>query len=115
MTRQLERFPWPATFLRAAAPSHPELGKFLGEHGPKVTTRLMTWLGEFGPLGLSRRGIDNGKELLFWEDVQEIKNDGGLITVVKKGKWLSWLKVSVADVPNQVVFWSLVHDVLPGK
>jgi hypothetical protein len=67
---------------------------------------------QFGKLNVDRRGIGNSKETIPWSDVEDLKLNNGVITIRKKGKWLNWSNVTVAETPNIFVFMALVNDVL---
>ena len=63
----------------------------------------------FGPLSLQRqKGIWHGKAFLPWQYVKSVDVVDGYIRIIKYGKWFSWAKVSVASVPNHLIFLAVV-------
>ncbi len=69
----------------------------------------------FGPLSISLQGASNGRELLPWSQIKELRLNRGFVTVRKEGKWLTWSSIRVANVPNIFVFMALVDYVLKGQ
>lgn len=66
----------------------------------------------FGPLGVSQQGISNGRELLPWSEIKEIKFDSEDVKVHQKGKLGSWEKVSIGEIPNLFLLKALTRSVL---
>jgi hypothetical protein len=66
----------------------------------------------FGPLSVSQQGVSNGRELLPWTAIKEIKFDGIEVKVHQKGKLLNWSKVPVGNIPNSFLFLALTRSVL---
>lgn len=66
----------------------------------------------FGPLRVSDQGISNGRELLTWQQVQDIRLERNMIMVKKEDKVRRWPSIQVANVPNVFVFLALVHYIL---
>ena len=63
----------------------------------------------FGQLALKRKeGIWHGKSFIPWQDVKSVDVKDGYIRIVKYGKWFAWAKVSVATIPNHLMFLALV-------
>lgn len=63
---------------------------------------------EFGPLSLSQAGISNGKELLPWQQMKEIRADNGTIVIRKHKTLFRWANVSGAKIPNLAVCLAIV-------
>lgn len=70
---------------------------------------------QFGKLSVDRQGIGNGKEMISWDDVEDVKVNNGTINIRKKGKWLNWSHVSVGETPNVFVFLALVDGVMKQR
>jgi hypothetical protein len=68
----------------------------------------------FGPLSVSQQGVSNGRELLPWAAIKEVKFDGIEVKVHRKGKLFNWAKVPVGSIPNASLFLALTKYVL-GK
>lgn len=62
----------------------------------------------FGPLSVNQQGVSNGKELIGWAQVKDIRLNKGIVTVQKEGKWLNWSSAQVASIPNIFIFLALV-------
>lgn len=69
----------------------------------------------FGVLSLSRVGVEYGDGLLPWSQVAKIDLQDGHVRVHAEGKWLAWANVPVAAIPNFLVFWALVGEILPEQ
>jgi len=64
----------------------------------------------FGQLALQRQhGIWHGKSFIRWQDVKSVDVGNGCIRILKYGKWFAWAKVSVAYVPNYLMFLALLR------
>lgn len=62
----------------------------------------------FGPLSVSQQGISNGRELLPWAAVKEIRVRLGYVRIHQKGvKRSNWTKVKIAHIPNCSLFLAL--------
>lgn len=68
----------------------------------------------FGLLSVSQQGISNGKELLPWSAIKEIKFDREDVKVHQKGRLFNWGKVSIEEIPNLFLLKALTRSVL-GK
>ena len=66
---------------------------------------------DFEKLTLSRHGIGKEKEFLPWSEVKDITLDENnhVLTIQKKGNWLSWFTAPVAEIPNVHVFQALAQ------
>jgi hypothetical protein len=68
----------------------------------------------FGPLSVSQQGVSNGRTLLPWTAIKEIKFEREGVKVHQKGKLLNWGKVSVEEIPNPLLLRALTRSVI-GK
>lgn len=66
----------------------------------------------FGPLRVSAEGISNGRELLPWQQIQDIRLERDMLTVKKQDRLRRWPSIQVANVPNIFIFLSLVRHIL---
>lgn len=69
---------------------------------------------EFGRLNLSQAGISNGKEVIAWNQIKNVKVWRGRLRIEKVGKlqWLGWANtIAVARVPNFWLFTTLVDNI----
>jgi len=66
---------------------------------------------KFGPLTVSREGVGNGKETVPWVDVKDVQIDKhGQLVFTTQGRWLSFAKVPVEEIPNVHVLLALVRQ-----
>ena len=61
---------------------------------------------------MDRYGLTHGQSFLPWEEIEQLKLEQGVIVVSKRGKWFSWGKVGVSQVPNLVAFLVLTNNIL---
>jgi hypothetical protein len=66
----------------------------------------------FGPLHVSAEGISNGRELLPWQQIQDIRLERDMLTVKKQDRVRRWPSIQLANVPNIFIFLSLVRHIL---
>lgn len=66
----------------------------------------------FGKLSLNTRGLAWGDKILSWGEVQGVQINKGYISVKKQGKWLNWVKISVAQIPNLLVALTLMDRII---
>jgi hypothetical protein len=69
----------------------------------------------FGPLTVSHNGISAGDNSLPWNEIQEVRTREGYVSVRRAGKWLSWKRAPVGDIPNYFVFDALVRSILQQR
>ena len=70
---------------------------------------------QFGPLSLDSEGLRSGPErCLSWDEVQDVEIAHGLLLVKQVGKWRSWFKTPISQVPNAHLLLALVQQ-LPEK
>ena len=68
----------------------------------------------FDKLAISRDGLAYGKHQLPWAEVEELKVEGGHVTIRKAGKFFKWADLRVGDVPNFGVFQGVVRALAGG-
>jgi hypothetical protein len=67
----------------------------------------------FGRISLSQQGVSNGKELLPWQQIQELTGKGGFISFQQKGNTpVKWTPVMAHNIPNVSVFVALIDYIL---
>lgn len=59
---------------------------------------------EFGTLGFDQKGVYHFNKSLLWSEVGKVDFNSGNLVISKKGAWGTWLKASVAEIPNAVIF-----------
>jgi hypothetical protein len=70
----------------------------------------------FGPVVISKSGIQVGKKTTPWEEVQQVSIQQGILKVSKKGGgWFSGASASASVIPNLNVLLSLIHQVVGLK
>ena len=67
---------------------------------------------KFGKLSINNQGISNGKEMIPWPQVRDIRINLGYFNINKDGKWLAWSSVMAAHIPNLYVFLGLVDQIV---
>lgn len=83
---------------------------------PKAIERFNAGQGlSFGPLTVDPAGISAGDQSLAWDEIEDVRTRQGVVTVKKAGKWLSWHKVGVSQIPNYFVFDVLVRAILAQR
>jgi len=69
----------------------------------------------FGPLTLSQQGLSNGRELLPWNEVQSVDIKQGQVLVKRVGKTFSWANINIGQIPNVLVFMSMINYARTGR
>lgn len=71
----------------------------------------------FGPVKLNKtEGIQIGKKMYPWEDVEQVAIQKGTLSVKKKGgRWFSGASATAATIPNLEVMLSIVDQVVGLK
>jgi hypothetical protein len=69
----------------------------------------------FGPVRLTENGIDNGKDLLAWDEIEGVKLEHGILSIRKKGLQKDWFSRPIAEMPNARVFLGVVDQLLSGE
>lgn len=65
---------------------------------------------QFGPLGLEAQGIQYGRSLLPWDQVDFVGAEDGKVFVRKKDKTFNWCSVKVEKVPSCCLFLALAKE-----
>jgi hypothetical protein len=69
----------------------------------------------FGPVNVNMQGLNNGKELIPWDQIGKITLQQGTVCIEKEGRVIKWAGVKSADVPNLSVLIALVNYVVQGQ
>jgi hypothetical protein len=70
----------------------------------------------FGPLSLDVEGLSAETEKrLSWDEVQDVKITNGLLIVEQVGKWRSWFKNAIGQIPNAHVLLALAERCRKGE
>jgi Family of unknown function (DUF6585) len=64
----------------------------------------------FGPLAVGPQGIDNGRSILSWDQVLDVRVTAGRVIVLEDSPLLSWCDHRVRDIPNLAIFLALVRS-----
>jgi hypothetical protein len=65
---------------------------------------------DFGPLSVSARGLSSASGSVTWDEVQSVEISQGVVMVNQHGKWFSWSKVAAGDIPNLLLFLTVVDQ-----
>ncbi len=66
---------------------------------------------KFGPIAISRQGLHKGNDILPWDQVKDIQLRKGMVTIDKRGRFMSWASIPVAKIANPIVFLKLLEIV----
>ncbi len=67
----------------------------------------------FGPVAVSKAGIQVGKKVYPWSEVSEVSIHQGILKVSKKGGgWFSGASAAVSTIPNLRVLLSILNQVV---
>ncbi len=70
----------------------------------------------FGPVAISKNGIQVGKKVFPWTDVKEVSLNQGFLKVSKKeGGWFSGANAAASTIPNLHVLLSIINQVVGVK
>jgi hypothetical protein len=69
----------------------------------------------FGPLSISLQGLSNGKEILPWNQQQNLLLNRGYLLARRQGTNHNWAKVAVSRIPNYLVFIKLANYARTGQ
>jgi hypothetical protein len=70
----------------------------------------------FGPVAISKNGIQVGKKVYPWTEVQQVSIERGILRVSKKGGgWFSGAGASATGIPNLNVLLNIIHQVVGLK
>jgi len=62
----------------------------------------------FGKVNVNRQGVNNGKEMIPWDQIDAIEVRSGLIVVQKYGRVMKWSTVREHETPNVYILQNLV-------
>jgi len=66
----------------------------------------------FGPINVNMQGLNNGKELIPWNQIGKVTTQQGVVCIEQNGHVIKWASVKSADVPNLSVLIALVNYVV---
>ena len=66
----------------------------------------------FGKFRINKQGISERQKTLPWNRVERIEVETGRILLKKRGQYLNWSNVLVAEIPNALVLVELVGYIL---
>lgn len=69
----------------------------------------------FGSINVDSQGVNNGKEMIPWNQIVRLSISQGKVVVEQSGLQLRWTAVKSAEVPNLSVLISLVNFVVQGQ
>jgi hypothetical protein len=62
----------------------------------------------FEPFTLSKEGVGHKKKSLSWAEIEGAQINNGYVTFKKQGKWFNWVNVPAGEIPNILIFLTLV-------
>jgi hypothetical protein len=69
----------------------------------------------FGKVQVDHMGLSNGKELIPWDQIDNMAIKQGLVVAQKNGRPIKWSKVKESETPNLYVLGSLVDHIVKKK
>jgi hypothetical protein len=67
----------------------------------------------FGPVAINKDGIQIGKKMYPWIEVQQVSIQRGILKVSKKGGgWFSGASASASVIPNLNILLNIIHQVI---
>ena len=69
----------------------------------------------FGTFVLNHQGLSNGREVLPWNEIQSVDVKNGKVLIKRTGKTFSWANVNISQIPNVLVFMSMVNYARTGR
>jgi hypothetical protein len=82
---------------------------------PQVLAAFNTGqLLNFGKVNVDRQGINNGKEMIPWSQVDSLTTQQDHLVAKKDGRLLQWRSVKMGDVVNLGVLLGLVNTITRG-
>jgi hypothetical protein len=69
----------------------------------------------FGKVNVNMQGLNNGKELVPWDQIGRLTTKQGKLCIEKNGQQITWSSVKSAEVPNLSVLMALVNYVVQGQ
>ena len=67
---------------------------------------------QFGALGLSKEGISKGRQVLAWDQIEEVKLERGSIVIKKEAGKLPWASITASSTPNLFVLTSMLEKII---
>jgi hypothetical protein len=65
----------------------------------------------FGELELDRAGLHHNGKLLRWRELKELVIAQGKLSLKQTGKWLPWVLLDLAGIPNPHLLFALADEV----
>jgi hypothetical protein len=69
----------------------------------------------FGKVNVNMQGLNNGKELVPWDQIGRVTTKQGNVCIEKNGQQITWSSVKSAEVPNLSVLVALANYVVQGQ
>ena len=69
----------------------------------------------FGKANVNMQGLNNGKELVPWDQIARIATEQGNLCTEKNGQQIVWSSVKSAEIPNLSVLIALADYVVQGQ
>ena len=69
----------------------------------------------FGKVNVNRQGVNNGKEMIPWDQIDAIEVRSGLIVVQKYGRVMKWSTVREHETPNVYILQNLVDYAVKNR
>ncbi|HLI70608.1 MAG TPA: DUF6585 family protein [Ktedonobacteraceae bacterium] len=69
----------------------------------------------FGKVNVNAQGLNNGKELVPWDQIGRLTTKQGKLCIEKNGRQIVWSSVKSSEVPNLSVLIALVNYVVQGQ
>ena len=69
----------------------------------------------FGKVNVNIQGVNNGKEMIPWDQIDAIETRNGLIVVQKYGRVMKWSTVRERETPNVYVLQNLVDYAIKNR
>jgi len=70
----------------------------------------------FGKINVEERGVNNGQELVPWDQIDKLDTtEDGLIVVIKHGRPLKWSPIKVQDTPDLLTLITLVDVIVKER
>lgn len=66
----------------------------------------------FGPVRVNGHGLQNGGDLLPWEEIRHIRLINGQIQIKEAGRTFTWKGVPASKIPNLYLFLTLINKVV---
>jgi len=66
----------------------------------------------FGQFNINTQGIGYGRELIPWQQVEDVKVNRGYVSVKKAGKFFNWGSTTVSRIPNFFVFLAISDEMI---